>query len=298
MSSCAKLGTNSQSLETLQRHIGGLVSHRLNRSFTAYYIMTTAKVADDQDLISAHEEIAAYKWRDTFSCRKCGNEKFFEGKKPCSRRCSKCKTLESVTAHTAFHSLRMPLPVALDIIKQIAAGKTRPVSYKLVNEVEEKYGIKLRQKTYWDFIKKIMLLTAEERMFCERLTVFKVKYGSHALLLFKGKTDNGEKYFACFCDGGDKQMYKIIEKRSNPNTIIVICDGEMKNGEYIFEFVTDETNGYDITKTLRGLLSWLTGIHPAKYTQDNIQMYLDAFTFAKNGNDYDDLMNRLTGHHI
>ena len=135
-------------------------------------------------------------------------------------------------------------------------------------------------------------------MFCERLTVFKVKYGNDSLLLFKGKTDSGEKYFACFCDGGNKQMYKIIEKRSEPNTIIVICDGGMKNGEYIFEFVTKENKGYDMTKTLKGLLSWLTGIHQAKYTQDNIQMYLDAFTFAKNGNGYDRLMNRLIRDHI
>ncbi len=201
-----------------------------------------------------------------------------------------------MTAHTAFHKLRMPIPVALDIIKQITGGKARPMSYSLVKEIVERYGIKMRQKTYWDFIKKIMLLTAEEQMFNTKLTVFKVDFGSYNILLFRGKTDNGERYFACVYKGSEEKMYKTIDWYCLPDTPKVIATGKMKTSrEYVFEIVYRDTGArsYDLYEEMLELWSWLSGIHPVKSTEDNIQMYLDAFTFAINGNGYDRLMNIL-----
>ena len=46
--------------------------------------------------------IAGIKWEGGFTCRKCGNTNFCDGKSPYSRRCTKCKTEESATAHTLF----------------------------------------------------------------------------------------------------------------------------------------------------------------------------------------------------
>jgi hypothetical protein len=258
--------------------------------------MSSNASAYDQDLSNAYEEIAAYKWGETFCCRKCGNQKFFPGKKPCSRRCSKCKTLESVTAHTAFHKLRMPLPVALDVIRQITGGRVRPMSYSLVKEIEERHGIRMRQKTYWDFIKKIMLLTAEEQMFNTKLTVFMVDFGSYNILHFRGKTENGEKYFARVYKGGEEKMYKTIDRYCLPDTPKVIATGKMvTRKKYEFEIVYRDTGarGYDIYEEMLELWSWLDGIHPVKSTQENIQMYLDAFSFAINGKAYERLMNIL-----
>ena len=99
----------------------------------------------------AYEEIARFKWTDDFTCRKCGNNKFFEGKTPFSRRCSKCKTDESATAGTVFDKLRMPLSVSLYIIREIIRSDTWLKSALLKKTLEEEMDVKLRQQTIWDF---------------------------------------------------------------------------------------------------------------------------------------------------
>jgi hypothetical protein len=55
------------------------------------------------------------KWRNGFVCQKCGNTKYGKGKTTFSRRCSRCKTDESATAHTIFHHCKMELPLAFEI---------------------------------------------------------------------------------------------------------------------------------------------------------------------------------------
>ena len=55
------------------------------------------------------------KWQNGFVCRKCGNTNYCKGKKPFSRRCTKCKAEESVTSNTLFHNCRIPLNEALEI---------------------------------------------------------------------------------------------------------------------------------------------------------------------------------------
>ena len=252
----------------------------------------------DQDVCDAYKEIGTYKWDNSFCCRKCGNATFFEGKTPYSRRCSKCKTYESVTAHTALNKLRIPLPIAVDIIRQIANGMKKPFSNQSVKEMEEKYGIEMRQRTYLDFVKKIMLLTKEQQSFFERVTIFNVEYGNFNILLFKGKTENGGKYFACVYKGGEKEMYKLIEQYCLPGTLKVICSGKMNKTEYDFEIVYRDTNARSddyIYDFLLDLWKWLNGNDSIKPNQEEIQMYLDAFIFARNrkGNGYKRLMEIL-----
>ncbi len=55
------------------------------------------------------------KWSRGFVCRKCGHTNYCKGKKPYSRRCTRCKTEESVTAHTIYHRCKIPLTEALEI---------------------------------------------------------------------------------------------------------------------------------------------------------------------------------------
>lgn len=60
--------------------------------------------------------LAEYKWSDGFVCRHCGHTHYCQGKKPYSRRCTKCKREESATAATVFHHCRMPLPEAFFLL--------------------------------------------------------------------------------------------------------------------------------------------------------------------------------------
>jgi hypothetical protein len=67
---------------------------------------------DEEDCLALLSE---KKWHDGFVCRKCGNTNYCKGKKPFSRRCTKCKTEESVTSNTLFHHCRIPLSEAFEI---------------------------------------------------------------------------------------------------------------------------------------------------------------------------------------
>lgn len=93
--------------------------------------------------------IAGEKWRDGFVCRKCGNTNYCRGKTPYSRRCTRCKTDESATAHTIFHRCRIPITDAFEIAYMVC-GSPKISSYELSRRLET------RQMTCWKFKKKIM----------------------------------------------------------------------------------------------------------------------------------------------
>ncbi len=79
--------------------------------------MANEKTYSKTDLLWLNR-IARIKWQDGYKCQKCGNEKFFEGKTPYSRKCtlSKCKHEESATANTPFHGLRISITQAAEIL--------------------------------------------------------------------------------------------------------------------------------------------------------------------------------------
>jgi hypothetical protein len=94
------------------------------------------------------EFLAGEKWSNGFICRKCRHTNYCKGKKPFSRRCTKCKTEESATAHTLFHRCKFPLTEAFKIVFLVC--KNPDVStYQLSDNIH------LRQMTCWKFKKKI-----------------------------------------------------------------------------------------------------------------------------------------------
>ncbi|MCF8369601.1 MAG: transposase [Bacteroidales bacterium] len=93
--------------------------------------------------------LADEKWKDGFACRKCGHTNYCKGKKPHSRRCTKCKTEESATANTIFHKCKFPIKEAFKITYLVC--HTPDISSYKISEM-----INLRQMTCWKFKKKIM----------------------------------------------------------------------------------------------------------------------------------------------
>ncbi|MCD4665793.1 MAG: transposase [Bacteroidales bacterium] len=104
------------------------------------------------DLFSSEEKCLKFlsdeKWKSGFVCKKCGHTNYCKGKKVYSRRCTKCKSEESATAHTAFHKCKFPLTEAFKIT-YLVCNNPDISSYKLSDEVN------LRQMTCWKFKKKI-----------------------------------------------------------------------------------------------------------------------------------------------
>ncbi|MCD6660518.1 MAG: transposase [Lentimicrobium sp.] len=102
------------------------------------------------------EVIASEKWREGYVCRKCGHTNYCSGKTPFSRRCTRCKTDESATAHTIFHRCRIPITDAFEIAYMVC-GTPKISSYELSRRLET------RQMTCWKFKKRIMECIEEGR---------------------------------------------------------------------------------------------------------------------------------------
>jgi two-component system, sensor histidine kinase LadS len=95
------------------------------------------------------EFIASEKWRQGFVCRKCGNDNYCNGKKPFSRRCTRCKHEESATSHTIFHGCHLPLRQAFRLAYQVCHDP-EVSTYELARQLNT------RQMTCWKLKKKMM----------------------------------------------------------------------------------------------------------------------------------------------
>jgi two-component system, sensor histidine kinase LadS len=102
-----------------------------------------------QDKDRCLEFIADEKWREGFICRKCGHDNFCKGKKPHSRRCTRCKHEESATAHTLFHGCHLPITQAFQLAYQVC-NNPKISTYELARQLDS------RQMTCWKLKKRMM----------------------------------------------------------------------------------------------------------------------------------------------
>ena len=116
------------------------------------------------------EFLSEVKWENGFMCRKCGNGNFCPGKKPYSRRCTKCKTEESAAAGTIFHNCKFPIHKAFYIAYNVCRGKEDVSTYEFARRLS------LRQMTCWNFktkihnaIQEMDSLTENERLSIEKI---------------------------------------------------------------------------------------------------------------------------------
>ncbi len=89
------------------------------------------------------------KWKNGYTCIKCANNKFCDGRDYLSKRCTKCRHDESPTANTIFHKLKFPVTKAFYMLYLIYATKEKITTVQLSEILE------LRQSTCWSFNKKI-----------------------------------------------------------------------------------------------------------------------------------------------
>ncbi len=89
------------------------------------------------------------KWKNGFSCFKCGHTKSWKGRTHFNRRCSKCRYDESALANTVFHKLKIPLKTAFGITFNILFFKTGVSSPDLARR------FRINQKSAWYFSRKL-----------------------------------------------------------------------------------------------------------------------------------------------
>jgi two-component system, sensor histidine kinase LadS len=101
------------------------------------------------DSLACYRFLENLKWEKGFHCRKCGNEKYFDGAQKFAKRCTKCGYNESITAFTVFHSIKFPIEKAFYIAYLTVSGKK---DYTL-DSLSEQLGLRLN--TVWAFKHKI-----------------------------------------------------------------------------------------------------------------------------------------------
>ena len=94
--------------------------------------------------------VANVKWKDGYTCRKCGHTNYCDGKTPSSRRCTRCKKEESATSHTIFHNIKFPINKAFFIAYNVCVLGNDFSSYNYSDQLG------LNQMTCWKFRKRIL----------------------------------------------------------------------------------------------------------------------------------------------
>jgi len=93
--------------------------------------------------------LANLKWADGYQCRKCGHEKYCDGREPHSRRCTKCRYVESATAYTLLQKCKFSIIKAFYAVFLIYTHKGSYSSQELSRVLD------LRQGTCWSFTQKV-----------------------------------------------------------------------------------------------------------------------------------------------
>lgn len=101
------------------------------------------------DKLACYRFLENLKWEKGYHCRKCSNEKYFEGTHKFSRRCTRCGYNESITAFTIFHSIKFPIERAFYITYLTVAGKKDYTLESLAGQLG------LRVNTVWAFKQKV-----------------------------------------------------------------------------------------------------------------------------------------------
>jgi hypothetical protein len=245
-----------------------------------------------------YEYLSLVKWEDGYICRKCGNDKYYNGKKPFSRRCLKCKYDESPTVNTMFEKLKFSILVAFHIVFKISTKKKGMSSLELSSEFE------LRQKTCWSFKQKVQ--EAMKSSLRNPLTGV-----VHADEFVVGGPEEGKKGRS----KGDKKLVvlaiEILEEAVGRAYAEVIENSSAKElGRFLKKYVskdadivTDKWRGYTPLKKeflkleqissddgknfkklhihIMNIKGWLRGIHH-HCSKKHIQKYLDEYHFRYN----------------
>jgi len=246
------------------------------------------------------------KWKDGFSCKKCGSKYSVQGKQRFNRRCSQCGYEESPSANTLFHNIKFDIYKAFGMIYEMMTNKKGTNSLRLGELFE------VSQNTAWLFRRKIQryLKSSKENPLTGVVHVDEFEIGTPE----KGKQGRSKT---------DKKVRLVIateirksKKRPRHSTIgnayvKIISDFSTESLKSIFEdhisteadILTDGWSGYKpIKKThknlkqiksenganfqeihiqIRNFKNWLRGTH--SYCEwDKLQDYIDEYIYRLN----------------
>jgi len=249
----------------------------------------------DEDCYRYLSEI---KWDTGYQCKKCGHTKYYNGVRPFSRRCMKCKYDESPTAGTMFDKCKFPLLLAFHIAFKISTKKKGMSTLELSQEFE------LRQKTCWEFKWKIQQAMRSSKLHPINGIVHIDEFYIGGEEEGKQGRSKGDKKLVIVAleivPGGVGRAYAQCIDNASANSFKPFFESYIGKEATI---ITDEWRGYiplkkdypnlsqiksengksfqDIHIHIMNLKGWLRGIHH-HCSKERLQGYLDEYHFRYN----------------
>lgn len=211
------------------------------------------------------EFIYELKWRNGFICRRCGNKHFWKGRTRFHVRCRECGYDESLTAHTIFHKVHIPLVKAFSIIYHVVGYK------KGISTLDLSRIVSVSQKSVWYLKRKLQeVMGADIAEACTGTTKQRIGVVDGVILNHCGDKLNGLQRVIVGIDHSWEEVndsvtttFSAIEESRTFEPCNLVGGRYVDEGKSIFHY---------------GFRSWLTGIHhhcSGKY----LKGYFDEFSF-------------------
>jgi transposase-like protein len=265
---------------------------------------------------ACHRYLSEIKWESGFLCRKCGHKKYCSGRKPYSRRCTRCKHDESPTAGTMFDKCKFSLHLAFHLAFKISTKKKGMSSLELSREFD------LRQTTCWEFKWKIQQAMRSSKRYQLNGTV-------HVDDFYIGQYEEGKAGrsldskkrlvvvgLEILDKGGAGRAYAQMINNASAEEFKPFFKDYISTDSHI---VTDTWRGYlplneqypnleqilsnkgsnlpELHLHIMNIQGWLRGIHH-HCSKEHLQGYLDEYHFRYNRRNhmdtiFDNLINRM-----
>lgn len=237
---------------------------------------------------AAYLEIAGFKWREDFACKRpgCTNTKYFEGDKPHSRRCTKCKKDESPTANTVFEKMRMPLAACLEIVKMVMYSTRKLTVEELTRHLVDAGHQGVNTKSVWTLLIKIYQTMKVEPRIYDSKALFVAFIRKNQIALYSYGSIGEKKYRSAFVAQDLRGVFTLIKKYTKENTKTCLFSFA-GNGAFsrmkLRKVTTDFRKEWVLKKPLivdEDFYSWIGS--------------LECRAYKLNGKQYEDVMEALT----
>lgn len=233
-------------------------------------------------------------------CKKCGHTNYCNGRKPYSRRCTRCKYDESPTAGTMFDKCKFSLHLAFHIVFKLSTKKKGMSSLALSHEFD------LRQMTCWEFKRKVQQAMRSSMRYPLTGTVHvdEFLFGKYEEGQTGRSSDSKKRLVVVALEvlekGGVGRAYAKVIEHASGKEFKPFFDNHISPQARV---VTDEWRGYlplkkrypfleqkpprkernfpELHIHIMNIQGWLRGIHH-HCSKEHLQGYLDEYHYRYN----------------
>ena len=236
-----------------------------------------------------------------FQCNRCGNDTYLKGYNTYDIRCKKCKYNESPSSNTLFHSCKLSLPIAFEMVYRISVNKKGMSALGLCREYD------INPKTANNFKRKVQfsmessgasplsgLIQVDEFMYggkdegCQGRSSKSDKLKiCLALEIIEGKKNKmGRAYAVSIENFSNEELSKIFDKHIDSKAKIITDKWTgyvpLKAKYNIEQILSDSGKNFpELHVLILNIKNWIRGIHH-KISKKHLQKYLNEFFFRFN----------------